>query len=151
MRRRWKKPNPRHFFLTKWLEKLLLFHISGFWNLFFFRGSSPKQNHCRQTHLVFSNYFLAYFLQTELKFYVLPVSGWQVPCWWQLHGTHGDSGPLLGSCRVNPAEHCSQNWPAKPSGQEHNSTHGAAMDPAETEETEAEVRVTLASWDVSRK
>lgn len=81
-------------------------------------------------------------------FNALPVSGWQVPCWWQLHGTQGDRGPLPGCCRVNPGEHCSQNWPAKPGGQEQDSTHGAPG-LARPEEMRAEVRVTLASCDVS--
>lgn len=49
---------------------------------------------------------------------------------------------------MNPGEHCSQNWPAKPGGQEQDSTHGA-LGLAGPEEMKAEVRVTLASCDVS--
>lgn len=82
------------------------------------------------------------------KFRLLPVSGWQDPCWWQLHGTHADRGPLPGSSRVNPAAQRSQNWPAKPGGQEQVSTHGAGgLD--RPEEMNAEVRITWASCDVS--
>lgn len=52
---------------------------------------------------------------------------------------------------MNPGEQRSQNWPAKPGGQEQVSTHGAGgkAGPEEEEEGRAEVRVTLASWDVS--
>lgn len=81
-------------------------------------------------------------------FHLLPVSGWQDPCWWQLHGTHAESGPLPGTFRVNPGAHCSQNWPAKPRGQEQVSTHGAGW-LAGLDEMTAEVRVTPASCDVS--
>lgn len=80
--------------------------------------------------------------------HLLPVSGWQVPCWWQLHGTHVERGPPPGTSRVNPGAHCSQNWPAKPWGQEQDSTHGAGG-LAGPEEIKAEVRLTPASCDVS--
>ena len=65
-----------------------------------------------------------------------------------MHGTHVERDPLLGSSRVNPGAHCSQNWPAKPGGQEQDSTHGAGG-LAGPEEMKAEVRVTPASCDVS--
>lgn len=83
-------------------------------------------------------------------FHLLPVSGWHVPCWWQLHGTHDERGPLPGNSRVNPGAHCSQNWPATPRGQEQVSTHGAGG-LAGPEETTAEVMVTPPSCDVSRE
>lgn len=83
-------------------------------------------------------------------FHLLPVSGWHVPCWWQLHGTHAERGPLAGSSWVNPGAHCSQNWPAKPGGQEQDSTHRAGGK-AGSAETTAEVMVTPASCDVSGK
>ena len=80
--------------------------------------------------------------------HLLPVSGWQVPCWWQLHGAQVESGPPLGTSQVYPAAQRSQNWPAKPGGQEQDSTHGAGgLDGPE--EIRAEVRVTPASCDVS--
>lgn len=71
-----------------------------------------------------------------------------MPCWWQLHGTHVDRGPLPGFSRVNPGAHCSQNCPAKPRGQEQDSTHGAEG-PLGLDVREAEDKVTFASCDVS--
>lgn len=50
---------------------------------------------------------------------------------------------------MNPWAQRSQNWPAKPGGQEQDSTHGAGG-LAGSEEMKAEVRVTPASCDVSR-
>lgn len=49
---------------------------------------------------------------------------------------------------MNPGAHRSQNWPAKPGGQEQDSTHGAGG-LAGPRELKAEVRVTSASCDVS--
>ena len=59
-----------------------------------------------------------------------------------------ESGPLLGSSRVNPGAHRSQNCPANPGGQEQNSTQGAGGFGG-PEEMEAEVRDTSTSCDVS--
>lgn len=99
--------------------------------------------------------FLIYHMNTAVYnimsvLHSLPVSGWHVPWWWQLHGMHADRGPLAGSSRVNPGAHCSQNWPTKPGGQEQDSTHGAGG-LAGSVETTAEVMVTPASCDVSGK
>lgn len=49
---------------------------------------------------------------------------------------------------MNPGAHCSQNCPANPGGQEQVSTHGAGG-LARSEESEAEVRDTFVSCDVS--
>lgn len=109
-----------------------------------FSPATSEQNNKRSASASLADHMTVQFF----FFLYLPVSWWQVPCWWQLHGTQGERGPPPGSCRVKPGAHCSQNWPANPGGQEQDSTHGA-LGPDNSSEIAAEVKVTLASWDVS--